>query len=147
MSGEIIKIEIKKPVEEVRVVEIEPRIYNMIRSFVESSSKPKYLWNRGYRIGNTVIFTKDGKWQLEVMVSIPREEFDKCGESEHAIIVDLNRTLHIYRDCRKYYVSIRQYEFSFDDAYRVAFTSNMPFARPILLAEIIDRILDYVSLP
>jgi hypothetical protein len=145
--SEEVKIEIKKPVEEVQVVELEPRVYRVIRSFVESSDKDEYPWNRGYRLGNTVIFVKEGKWQLEIAVSIPKEELDKCNADKYAVIVSLNRVLHVYRECGEYVISIKQYEFKFSDAYRVAFTSNVPFARPILLAEIISRISDYVSLP
>jgi hypothetical protein len=51
------------------IIEIPASLYRLVRSFVDSSEKDKYIWNIGVAIGDYVIFTKPGKWVLRVIKS------------------------------------------------------------------------------
>ena len=143
---EIIKV--KKPVEEVNVVELPPRIYNIIRSFVESSSKEVYEWNKGYKLGGKVMFIKRGKWVLTIN-EVTEEELNELSENMRIIIVSLNNIVKIDMDRNKncYIVINGSKEYTEEDRYRVAFISSLVvYARPILLNEILEKISEYVEI-
>jgi hypothetical protein len=50
------------------IVRVEPKIYNTLRSFLDSSLKDEYPWNTGIILPNTHVatFVKKGKWTLNV---------------------------------------------------------------------------------
>jgi hypothetical protein len=50
------------------IVRVEPKIYNVLRSFLESSLKNEYQWNTGVLLPSThtALFVKRGKWILNV---------------------------------------------------------------------------------
>jgi hypothetical protein len=51
-----------------KAIRVEPKIYNTLRSFLDSSLKDEHSWNTGVVLPNThvAIFTKKGKWILNV---------------------------------------------------------------------------------
>jgi hypothetical protein len=141
-------VKVKKPVEEIEVIELPPKAYNVIRSFVESSSKEGYEWNKGYRLGGKVMFVKKGKWMLTVD-EITEEELNKFSENMRVVIVNLSNVvkIEIDRDKNRYIVINGGNEFTEKDRYRVAFISSLvAYARPILLNEILEKINEYVEI-
>ena len=52
--------------EELRVRKVEPWRYNVLRSFVESSTSPSYTHNIPFKEEGKVLFFKPGKWILTV---------------------------------------------------------------------------------
>jgi hypothetical protein len=50
------------------VIRVEPKVYNVLRSFLDSSLKDEYPWNTGIILPgtHTVLFTKTGKWTLNI---------------------------------------------------------------------------------
>jgi hypothetical protein len=50
------------------VIRVEPEVYNTLRSFLDSSLKDEYPWNTGIVLPgtHTVLFTKKGKWILNI---------------------------------------------------------------------------------
>ena len=50
------------------VIRVESKIYNVLRSFLESSLKDEYQWNTGVLLPSThtALFIKRGKWILNV---------------------------------------------------------------------------------
>ncbi len=143
---EIIKV--KKPVEEVKVIELPPKAYNIIRSFVESSSKEEYEWNKGYKLGGKVMFIKRGKWVLTVN-EVTEEELNKFSENMRLVVVNLNDIVKIEMDRNKncYIVINGSKEYTEEDRYRVAFISSLVvYTRPILLNEILEKVSEYVEI-
>ena len=140
-------ITIKKPVEEVKVVELPPQVYNTLRSFVESSSKEEYEWNKGYKLGSKVMFIKRGKWVLTIS-EITEEELSKLSENMRIVVVSLNNIVKIEIDRNKscYIVINSNKEYTEEDKYRIAFISSLIiYARPILLNEILEKIKEFIS--
>ncbi len=136
-------IEIIKPIQDIKVVEINKKAYNVIRSFVESSDKDIYPWNKGYRLGNTVFFIKDGKWRLEIY-TVKEKDIRELEDNRLAIIASLDDVIRIAIDNKfnvKIYVEHK--EFDSTDMYSVAFISNVQFSRPIMLSEIIEKLEEY----
>jgi hypothetical protein len=50
------------------IVTVQPKIYNTLRSFLDSSLEDEYEWNMGVILPNThtALFVKRGKWVLKV---------------------------------------------------------------------------------
>ena len=50
------------------VIRVESKVYNVLRSFLDSSLKDEYPWNTGIVLPgtHTVLFTKKGKWILNI---------------------------------------------------------------------------------
>ncbi len=161
-----IYVEVRKPTIEVGVVAIPKKLYNLIRSFVESSSKSEYSWNEGYRLGNVVTFRKKGKWVLEIYT-----EASEPGNGQGTVIaslagncVDVNVVVWKARDIERVtkieqsYLNpddlictyeIDKIHYTSEDAYTIAFVPDkeVPYARAILLAEVIEKFREYFEPP
>jgi hypothetical protein len=153
MNGMLI---IKKPVEEVQVIKIDPSTYNVIRSFVESSTHPSYSWNKGYRVGNKIIFRKHDKWILEVNElsdEVLSHEMFKEGKMGQHIVM-------LYNDPRfgffvTKYIDRIVYELKYrggrievekeEDLMKYAIVADVLYARPIILMEVVEKIRGYVE--
>ncbi len=137
-------VKIKKPVEEIEVIELPPKAYNVIRSFVESSEKEEYEWNKGIKLGKEIIFEKRGKWRL-VVREYTLDEIRSLPSNTTVCVIDLENVLRVSIDKElSIRVTIDKYEFTLDN--KVAFTGNVLFARPILLSEIMRKISEYVEI-
>jgi len=144
MSGQ--ELSIIKPVEEARIITLEPKVYSIIRSFVESSEKPEYVWNKGIKVGEKIVFTKPGKWVLEVFTQPPQdgpfEPFIVCLEPA-GIGVTVRGNLIIYDvegDAVRVPVS------DIEALLKTYVTANVPFAIPISLWDILKKIRTYVEI-
>ena len=137
-----LKINVKKPVKQVEIIRVPQKTYNIIRSFVESSSCSKYSWNHGYRIDNTIFFIKPGKWILTIWTN---SEIEKLPHT-HPAIVDLSDVVTITADklLMIKYVS-KVFDLEKDDLRAYAITSDVPFAYPITLYNIVSKINEYVD--
>jgi len=56
---------VKTQVEKVREVRVQPGVYRMVKSFVESSLKASYPWRVAQETPVSFIWRKEGKWILE----------------------------------------------------------------------------------
>ncbi|PNV81474.1 MAG: hypothetical protein C0179_02520, partial [Fervidicoccus sp.] len=149
-------VQIKKPIEEIQVVKVDPDTYNTLRSFVESSTKPGYSWNKGYKLGNKVIFRKHDKWILEIVEpteELLNHEMFKEGKIGHYIVL-------VYNDPRfgffiAKYIDKIVYELKYkggkieiekeEDLMKYAIVADVLYARPIILMEVVEKIREYVE--
>jgi len=151
---------IKKEVREAKVVEVPSAIYRAIRSFVESSGKQKYAWNTGINYGDSVKFIKSEKWELEISLNAEiREDSYDCpirlkslnppGDCFH-ICFRKERDPVYNTPTISMYILPEYVKFeSIDDLelHRyVVYNENVPFARPITLHEIVQKINTFVDL-
>ena len=139
-----IKVEFKKDVKMVPTVTLEPLAYNTIRSFVSSSSKSAYAWNQGQDFGDHVDFTKEGKWTLRVWKETETTEnpviaslLDRKGREVLSLIITTE-------DVR---ISIGGHEFGIDGEVMITPLGDIPFAVPIHLSEVKERLAEYFIVP
>jgi hypothetical protein len=157
-----VKVEevIRKEVKEAKVVEVPADLYRAIRSFVESSPKPKYPWNTGINYTNTIKFVKPDKWELEIeLKSEIREDLYGCpirlkslnppGDCHH-ICFKIEKDPIYNRPVINMYVLPELVKFENVDDIElhkyVVYSKDVPFARPITLHEIVKRINHYVDI-
>ncbi|MGC9050619.1 hypothetical protein [Pyrobaculum sp.] len=146
-TTEQIKLEILKPVRNLEIHNVSRQVYNTLRSFVESSDKSTYPWNVGIWINSdTVVFEKRNKWKLYVY---PHYGYFKLYNWRGDLVVDGSRKendrLMIYINTHNGGdISVDAYS---DDLYFIAITSDVPFARPIRLLEIIEKLCEYARFP
>ena len=134
----LVKIAIKKEVRPTKIIKVPKRVYNTIRSFVESSLKKEYVWNTGYDIGDKVVFEKPEKWLLIVKKEVEVRE----GENVAVAVLKINgRTVDVVAE----YVIDYEYVFkgvvrvnneTIDDFDQIVAEEEVPFARPIFGYEI-----------
>jgi len=139
------KLKPLKPVKPLKQIEVDKRVYNIIRSFVESSEKEKYEWNQGIDYGDHIIFEKSGKWTLTIFKEVETKdpnsaEFMAILEADGGVIAGImlksnGMTLYIAGG----------YEFPVDEevARTTAIISNVPFAYPIRLLSILSKFFSY----
>jgi len=132
-----VKIAIRKEVRQTKTVKVPKRVYNVIRSFVESSLRRDYVWNVGYDVGHAVVFEKPEKWVLVVHKEV------KVREGENAVVAFLKdrKTLNVVAE----YVINYEYVFQgavrvnnelIDDYDQIIPEEETPFARPVFGHEI-----------
>jgi len=162
-EGVMIPVEVvRKELREAKIIEVTPDLYRAVRSFVESSTKPKYSWNTGIKSGNTIMFIKPNKWELTVDLSIRIPEQLECPIWLRSLLQTW-KGIHICfkkekdpiynRDVINMYVSFDplhepvKFE-SLDDfnLYLYSIYSPVMFARHITLHEIVQKINKFVDL-
>jgi len=140
----ILQIVKKKIIEPSVICEVPRSIYRILRSFVESSNKPEYIWNIGRRINeNTVMFEKPEMWTLTVYADDNNVNVELCDTK--------NNTVMEYRDGK---IVIEEHVFDvisvYDDEMQmlVAFMPALrkPYDRPVTLHEIVKRLKEYVRI-
>jgi len=138
-----IQVRVKKEVEEVKVFKVSKKVYNIIRSFLESSSKPNYSWNRGYKLDNTIYFVKPGKWTLTVWVD---SEVEKEAPNVHPAVVDISDVVTITADGLLMIRGVdKVFDLEKDDLRAYAVTADVPYAYPITLDNVVAKIREYVD--
>ena len=148
-----VRIEVKKPVRSVPSILVPTPTYNAIRSFVESSENPKYEWNIGLKVDNRIIFRKRGKWTLEIFPDAAEELADE-PESITAMSVAIlsswrgEEILTLFIDRQGYfYFDIQSRRINPRIEWCILPDSDVPFARPILLSEVVSKLETYISMP
>jgi len=142
------RIAIKKPIKELKILEVRKKTYNIIRSFVESSSKLEYEWNTGIKINNKVVFTKTGKWRL--IIDLEHNVVILEDYNTRDTVLELNavtRKLTIYNLIDKPLEEFDLLELlNTEKKHEIAVINrDVMFARPILLSEILDKLFEYVE--
>jgi hypothetical protein len=143
ITPEIPIVEVLKHTEEVTIVEIPAKLYNKIRSFVESSSKPEYPWNKGYKLNRGAIFIKEGKWKLYVFEHTV-DDIAQFREGDLAVIATLDHEVELVID-KDYNIMliVDGKEFHYRDRYRYALTAKVHLAYPIFLYMIFNKFFEY----
>jgi len=156
---------------EAKFIEVSPGFYRALRSFVESSSKPKYMWNTGVKYGEgSVEFVKPGMWKLtinlidEIHPDAPHiyncpiilTPLPTRGRANFSICFKIEEDPIYYRKVVKMYASFDTLSGSemveFDSTEDLALRSHMiysdkvMFARGITLYEIIKSIDGFVNI-
>jgi hypothetical protein len=143
---------------EAKDIKVSKRMYNMLRSFLESSMKKDYIWNVGvYRkeegreaTEEAVTFDKDGKWTLVVKRVIKRStELPTLSSSEQSVTLCLHVApyIKVLSDVVKIFDE-EELEVPLDavELKRTFFVNPLvPFSYPIRLADVIDKMEVYRS--
>jgi len=144
------RIKIKKKVEDAVIHKVPRQVYNVVRSFVESSPKPDYHWNTGIRVGSVVRFVKEGKWVLEIAnVEIPTER------GVGAVVAHLNGFVKIIaaptmERKAKLLMEVEGVDERFDindtlELRKHYVVADTLFAYPISLHDVLMKMLEYVE--
>lgn len=135
-------VKIMKHITDVAVYNLKPRIYNTLRSFVESSNKEEYPWNKGSRLGDKVYFVKEGKWVLEINLEPKNGEVATLYSWDHKIVA---KVFVEYGYC---VIDIDGHKAMGNiTKYAVAYTANVPYARLIFLGELVNKFKEYFEFP
>jgi len=119
-----------------QVHEVEPVCYNVIRSFHESSTRDEYIWNTGVIVGKVALFKKPGKWTLEVY------------PDEGAVVLRGRRGIVLSVEVDQPLVRVKACDMLFEvtdlgDLLPVYFTSDVPYAVPVSLYDVVTKALKY----
>ena len=146
--GEAVKssfqyLHVLKPVVEAKVYSVPGYVYSALRSFTESSDKSKYPWNTGVKVGETVIFTKIGRWTLCIYLHLPGVEASSIAELCAA--VKPHKPVLVLWSNGKMEVSTATQSITVDftDDYQllsIFITSDVPFANPVSLYEVKEKL-------
>jgi hypothetical protein len=134
------KLELK--IVDARIITVSSTLYRTLRSFAESSVKAKYLWNTGIHLRgaiDSVVFEKTGKWRLVVSMvegkieawleapnlSCVKFNYDAVEIVDKAGIITIKEPLEVMR------------------SYLVP-DKELPFASPLSLAKILDKMEMYI---
>ena len=146
----MIRVKIKKKIESAVIHKVSKRTYNVIRSFVESSSKERYHWNIGIKVNNVVRFVKEGRWALEVAsLEVPIER------GVGAVVAHLSGVVKIIampteERRAQLLMEVKGVDKRFDinDALELRkhyVVADTLFAYPISLHDVLMKMLEYVE--
>ena len=138
----------KHLVDEPRIVKpkslkVDKKTYNVIRSFVESSTKTQYPWNIGILRNNIAVFEKAGKWTLIVEMIQNRPEKRATLTARNVFIeIDIEPGFKI--------IGLTEHELWIRDTndakkFDIVPAEDVLYARPISLTELLNKIMIYVD--
>jgi len=121
-----------------KMVKISARAWRAVRSFLESSLKDEYSWNIGVLTDNTATFAKPGKWLLFTYADngVPTREL---FTADFVALVKIRGTKVVIG------LDIATFDLNAPDlhTYYLVPDVNIPFAYPISLKDIIDKMFKY----
>jgi hypothetical protein len=121
-----------------RCLYIDKEIYNILRSFVESSTKPIYPHNIGIVRDNVIVFEKRGKWRLAIEV-----------QRRVAVLTARRVRVEFTIEPTCYRVAFNDQQFCVNTkeakGYDILPNDEIPYARPINMSNIIDKFLVYMD--
>ena len=124
------------PVEQFEIRSIDKKVYNTIRSFVSSSTRPGYIWNIGEQLGDKITWRKPGRWKLV------------CYPSTEEAVCDLyNRdfkTVDVKFVIKPTKTLIHVAGSVYERDSKVAFTADVPNAVPIPIVTLLYRLAHFV---
>jgi len=144
----------------IQTLKVPKKVYNIIRSMVESSTKPEYMHNQPININeNTVKFVKY-RGLRRVWTILVQKFSNEEGEGYRAEVLEAPITLTIYK------VKVQQNErgipiacenmvvlevdgHRFTDIYELEATyavADVPYAKPICLGDLVQRLLIFVDM-
>jgi len=157
VQGVTIPLVAQTPVEKMRVVKIQPGLYNTIRSFVDSSLKEGYPWRLAYEWKGEYEWRKEGRWVLRVFKQATVLNAKKLPVEGIYKVTDkvVQPTAVLTGKGELWFVVVNNEFGVYYDAAKLVFTSRapiayepmmpVPFARPIPVYEIVDTLSYYVS--
>ena len=158
MNSNTAQLKPKTRIELIRTIRIESRLYNVIRSFVESSLKTNHPWRVGYEEQDAYVWIKEGKWVLKVYKNTQYAEYDKplpvigiykIKTSQIPVVATLQsrRAFLNFIILRDAGIAVLYNDLAFTKDAPIAFIASVPFARPITVREIIHTLFEYVEIP
>jgi len=126
------------------IIRVDKATYNCIRSFVESSVKPKYYHGVGVLRGNFAMFKKPGKWELDITIEMQQTPVKHVVLGTRGVyvaidiepgfkVIGLTKTPLWVRDVNE------------AKKYEILPAEETPCAKPISLAEFLEKIMMYVD--
>jgi hypothetical protein len=112
-------------------------VYNTLRSFVESSTK-LYHYNIGIIRDSIVTFEKPGKWRLTI--ELPRRVAVLSARGARVEFVPEPTCYEVALNEHKLCVNAREAK-----EYDIVPEEEVPYAKPINLSKVIDKMLLYVD--
>jgi hypothetical protein len=151
----------------LKTIEVPKRVYNIIRSIVESSASPKYDWNKPIRVSENVVKFVKYKllpsglevkvWEIVVQPLIIQKE--NCNLDADLITVSgglvkliVRHEFLAHEDSKVYTVKIVSKPNSIEidarslhefEYYIVKPSEDIPFAKPISLADLANKLMFY----
>jgi hypothetical protein len=157
----------------IQVIEVPKRVYNVIRSIVDSSTKPAYEWNNPIRVSENVVkFVKykvlpNGvevkAWEIIIMpMNIQRENlvltgtvikiFDGLGNEVADLTIRDEFTVNELdiKEPNRYSIAISDIIIGAKsiheyEYYLVSPSEPVPYAKPISLAMFINKLMFYYN--
>jgi len=138
----------------IQVLKI-PRVYNIIRSIIESSTKAEYLHNQPIKVSENVVKFVKYRNVRRIWTVVVEKFSSEEGEGYRVEVLEAPVTLTVYK------VKVQQNERGIPiacenvvelevDGHRFAnvyeleatyITSNAPYSKPICLADLVQRLL------
>ena len=128
---------------EPKLLLVSREVYNTARSFVESSTKPRYAFNVAALHGNTATFKKPGKWELTIEFIPGRPEKRAILMSKQVFIeVDVEPGFKVsgLTDGPLWVRDINEAK-----KYDIIPAEDVAYARPVSLSEFLEKLTMYVD--
>lgn len=143
----VISVSDEKQIIEAKVHKIPRHTYNIIRSFIESSDKPKYVWNVGIKLENSITFTKPGKWRLVVFLPSPQDNQEEKIYSVIELLTETGKTSFVIWSNGELEVGDIKVKTDDDLSLLSTFiTSDVPFAYPISFYAIVRKVQSFAQI-
>ncbi len=132
---------------EYEIREISKMKYVTIRSFIESSTKMKYPWNVGLKLGRAVEFVKLGRWRLSCTVSDTFSDTLACVLRDRYGFTVLEYYYAVAEGKEKLIINGGSVELEYysNNNLNIAFSSAVPFSIPIKIIEIFEKLRFYID--
>jgi hypothetical protein len=154
---------------EVKNVNVSRELYNMVRSFVESSTKELYTWNIGFyeefkteaedgvpepekvpAIIRKVTFNKEGKWELVIEDITYKHLWGDKNELRITLLASeaLGKSVVLDRDnmvINDGVDSQLKVPLTYAELKRTRVIADVAYAKPITLYDVYDKMMVYLS--
>jgi hypothetical protein len=142
---------------DAKIINVSPRLYRAVQSFLNSSLKTSYIWNVGIHFfekfgewswEDRVVFAKPGKWELRFVEKVEQNPPTEGAKTENYAILEDPRGNYIKDDGVKVEVADVEAHFVID-YYKeptelrrtyLAPSRQLPFAAPVSLEAVLDKI-------
>ena len=151
-------VQTRTRIEKVREVRVQPGVYRMVKSFVESSLKPTYAWRTAFEFPGYYEWRKEGKWVLTVfkymkpveVESLPVRGIYKVVSSVTPFAVlssGGNEVLFVALSNEIGMLYENKIPLVFTREAPIAITPMipLPFSRPIPIYEVLNVLQNYVA--
>ena len=122
-------------------IEVSKRLYNTVRSFMDSSTKTIYHWNIGVHLHRTVMFRKYNRWILVADVENGNIVLH-CGYFEVVCDIIYDGKLHIHDRG-----NIIEIDIAHPDAFKyfIVPSEEVPYAAPISVFDLVEKLKIYYT--
>jgi len=154
---------------ETREIKISKKLYNTLRSFVESSTKELYAWNVGFyeefkteaelgvpepekvpALVRRVTFEKEGKWELVIEDIMYKHVWGERNELRITLLASeaLGKSVAVGKDEMVINDGVDgqfKVHLTYAELKRTRVIADVAYARPISLYDVYDKMMIYVS--